>query len=286
MHKLNEILKENQNWNLGSIQVYVDNLHHPFFETPNQYVLPRLSIHGLDEYTAEQYLNEIKTFLPKEVREFSVLPLRIFKRESSKLILGLDLYFGTQKFIYLIKFECKHLGGVNNQDVIHPASQEYGPSCFTNKIYFTQGIFPIESIQKNGNEILAFQIIPFTKSIFQSNLEIYKKKFISELFDEVDYSHLIEEINQKIEFKKYWELGKIFQPLKIEHLSLSVQFLSWDISGNISEFKKFYLLISEILESKTNLETQRLAFWEWLKKHKAERSLTKSGNIAWKIFIT
>ncbi len=283
MNKLTRILKENLTWNSKYIQVYVDNLHHPFFETPKEYLLPSVSIHGLEEYTAEKYLQEIKTFLPKEVENFSVISLGFFKRETSKLILALDLNFDENKFIYLIKFECKHLGGVKNNNVVYSGTQEYGISCYTNKIYYTQAILPAKSIQKEKNQIVSFEILPFTKSIFENNLDSPKKKFISELFDEIDYSHLIEEINEKIEFKKYWELGKIFLPLKMEHLSLATQFLSFDITKNIEWFEKFQPLIISIMKFETPLQRHKLAFYEWLKSHHLERILTQSKNLAWKI---
>lgn len=283
MNKLTQIIKETSTWNSEEIIVYIDNFHHPFFQTPSKYILPSISIHGLNENSAEKYLQEIKTFLPKEIKNFCVLPLGIFKREPSKLVLALDLEFDGYKFIYLIKFECKHLGGVNNKDVIHSATQEYGISCYTNKVYYNQSILPVQSIHKKKKQILSFEILPFAKSIFEKILNSPKKKFVSELFDEIDYSHLMDEINEKIEFKKYWEIGKIYSPLKIEHLSLSVHFLSWDILKNIKWFKKFFPVLLGILNFQEIEESYRSEFLKWLKTHTSERTLSNSGNPTWKI---
>jgi len=171
-----------------------------------------------------------------------------------------------------------------NYEIINLGNQSFSSSVFTDRIYFNFKIFLLDSFLIKHNQIVEFKLSSFSESIYKKLTEIVGKKFHSELFDEIDYTHILEPIYTKLELVKFWKLGKIYQPLQIENHSLSICFLNFNIQENINDFISFHTILNDLTNNKDLNSNTLKNFYNWLEKFSFQRISSKSGNIAWKIF--
>ncbi|MCB1180164.1 MAG: hypothetical protein KDK36_21480 [Leptospiraceae bacterium] len=284
---LNRVIRDIQPDKNKKYDIHVDSLHLPFIILEEKYLLPSIPLLEIDFNSAKIFLQEIAPHFSSHLKEFFIIPETRPKKDSCKLMLAKEIEINSSRFIYIIKFETVYLGGADKENKITEGTQNLSPSIKTNRIYFTSRILPVSQIIKSKGEIIDFEIPKYEPSIYSKETEGHKKKFFSELFDEIDYSEVMNEIKSSLEIEKHWKLGRVFDPIFIEHLSMSVRFLNFDIEENINEFKKFYKLVTNVVERNdfSDIETI-LNFHKWLEKFSFERTKTLSGNIAWKILVS
>ncbi|NUM42251.1 MAG: hypothetical protein HUU45_11550, partial [Leptospiraceae bacterium] len=222
--------------------VFVDNLHSPYAEFSETYILPPVSHNELDFLSAEKFIDTLIHFLPESISGCSVLPEPRPKRESGKLFLVKKLY--NDKFLYIIKFEPSYLGGVIPNDIIEKETLEKKASILTNRIYFSIRIIPVEKIIEKEGQIIDFQgkiFEPGNSTLIETNEQLHKgKKKVSELFDEIDFSDQIQNLNNKLLIhKNNWKPEKVYHPISIEYLTVSVRFLNLSQKQNLSDFDSF-----------------------------------------------
>lgn len=78
-----------------------------------------------------------------------------------------------------------------------------------------------------------------------------------------------------------WKLGRIYSPIGIDYLSLSLRFLIPSLPKTIQQFKNFYPILTET-EAGIPEDTLK-KYHEYLTSFEVERTQSKSGNILWKV---
>ncbi len=282
---LTKLLAENQTWSQEIFSTFVDNMHFPYITVPKKYILPSVPILGVEETSARQFLLATREFFPEKLKEFTVLnPVLQNKRERSKLSLVKILNINNFNYLVKLTFEILYLGGASKDEIINLGNQSFSSSVFTDRIYFNFKIFLLDSFLIKHNQLIEFKLSSFSESIYKKLTEIVGKKFHSELFDEIDYTHILEPIYTKLELLKFWKLGKVYQPLQIENHSLSICFLNFNIQENINNFISFHTILNDLTNNKDLNSNTLKNFYNWLEKFSFQRITSKSGNIAWKIF--
>ena len=157
----------------------------------------------------------------------------------------------------------------------------------TDRIYFSTRIIPIKNVIRADGEIIDFEVQTFDKGLFFSETEAVntdRPRNYSELFDEIDYSHIMEPIKQSLKISQpHWTLGKIYEPVYIEYLTLAIRFLSVSYEKVLSHFSHFYEILEIIHGDGAISEITKRNFVFWLSKHSFERGTSPSGNMRWKI---
>ncbi|HMV77602.1 MAG TPA: hypothetical protein PL048_14745 [Leptospiraceae bacterium] len=282
--------------------VYVDNLKTPFILLDKRYVLPSVPLMGVDKNSAFQFLNAVIENFPGAIQGFHVLPEARPKRDIQKLALVKHFEADVNQFIYMIKFETAYLGGAAKDEIVSPATQGYSASVLTDRIYFHAKIFSVENVMYRDRNIADFTVRRFEPSIYQQAAgQETKKKNYSELFDEIDYSELLGPVKEFMGINDLnWKLRSLYEPVWVEHMSLTLRFLNFQIMENTEYFKSFRELFTapsersvsapsaEELFREYESESVSLAkklFIHWLNRHSFERTKSSSGNPAWKIII-
>jgi hypothetical protein len=266
--------------------VYVDNLKQPFIILPESYKLPSVPHTGINYNCAKEFLKGIAPHFSPHLRDFYVMPNSRPKRDSGKLMLVKDFSIENNIFLYVIKFESTYLGGAKKEDKILEGTQEFSTSILTNRVYFSASIFPVQELVKQEGFIIDFVVPSYTPIYYDTEMSINKKKFFSELFDEIDYSPMIDTIKNRLELPNHWKLGKIYEPIFIEYLSMCIRFLSFNIQDNIQNFSKFHKILTNVVQREDTIHLESIQFFhKWLEMFSFERSRTISGNMAWKILF-
>ncbi len=266
--------------------VYVDNLKQPFIVLPETYTLPSVPHIGINYNSARDFLKGIVPQFSPYLKEFYVMPNSRPKRDSGKLMLVKDFSIENNIFLYIIKFETTYLGGSKKEDKIMEGTQEFSTSIRTNRVYFSASIFPVQELIKKEDLIIDFVVPSYTPIYYNTEMSIDKKKLFSELFDEIDYSPMIDTIKNRLELPNHWKLGKVYEPIFIEYLSMCIRFLSFNIQDNIQNFSKFYKILTNVVQKEDTIHLESIQFFhKWLEKFSFERSRTISGNMAWKILF-
>jgi hypothetical protein len=286
---LNKYLQNLSHGNSINYPVYIDSLRTAFIITENEYILPNVSLHGIDKDTTLEYLKQISPFLRNQISSFQVFPDAWPRRDINKLILMKEFSILENKFIYMWKFECGYLGGSARESFITPATQKYSPSVKTNRIYFSIRIFQVTNVRRINGQINGFEPMFLDRDKYIEMEDTYDKKvkIYSELFDDLDYSSTLDPVKNILNINSdNWKLGKIYDPIIFENLVPSIRFLQIDVNKNIQEFTKFYKILDydSVRQNKIDSETLR-NFKEWLSIHNFEKSSTLSNNNSWKIII-
>lgn len=292
MIKVNDLKEMNSflkylNIKNSPFELYVDNLHTPYILLSKNYILPPISNMNLTKQDIFTLIKILSEFIPEAITGCSILPIQKPKREIGKISFIKEFSFGGYKYLYVFKVDASYLGGSQKEKMKSSATQLTHPAIETDRIYFTARIIPIKNVILDDGEIIDFEVKTFDKGIFYSDVDEdirNKPQNFSELFDEIDYSQIIEPI--KISLKivhPNWVLGKIFEPVYIEYLTLAIRFLSGSYTEIYNYFSHFHELLEVIHSGKTISEITLRNFIFWMHSHNFERSTSPSGNIRWKI---
>ncbi|PJZ71055.1 hypothetical protein CH373_00565 [Leptospira perolatii] len=288
------------------LSIFIDNLHTPYFEFPSTYDLPSTSVFEVDYKAAQQFLNVAGELIPELIANCFVLPEPRPKRETDRLYLVRPIYSEGQVFqehseenwkqkpppyLLVLSFHLMYLGGASSSDIVSQAHQGRTMSVRTNRIYYLARIVPIESLNLEEGTILDFVSKKYKETEFMVQVgrdpgdKIYQT--FSEIFDEVDYSRQIKAINEVLGIQSNdWRLGRIFEPLAVEYLTLTPRFLDSSAVRIANEFLSFRQVVDLLLgsESMTLQNQSKDSLFAWLRSFRAERILSPSGNMAWKVF--
>jgi len=267
--------------------VFVDNLHSPFLLLEEEYTLPPISNMDLTKKDIFPYLQILSKYIPEAMVDCSVLPMQKPKRETGKISLVREISLRGHNYLYIFKIDAAYLGGSPRDKVKVSASQVMHPAIETDRIYFSARIVPIKNVIRADGEIIDFEVQAFDKGLFFSEPEEAvsdRPRNFSELFDEVDYSHIIEPIKISLKIQQpNWVLGKIYEPVYIEYMTLSIRFLSASYNSIHSHFSHFYEILEIIHANGTISDIAKRNFIYWLGRHSFERGTSPSGNMRWKI---
>lgn len=269
-------------------EIYVDNLHSPYIKFNEHYELPQSSITKPEFPAILEYVKILMKFLPEAIEGTSLLPEPRPKKETGKLFFVRPILFADRKFLYVFSTDMQYLGGAKPDEIKKSAAQNLTPSVLTDRIYFQSKIFPIESVVEEGDFVTDFKSVRFLGGIFRldvdRNAESKPRRF-SEIFDELDFSEMEAKIREELGINsEIWPMGRVYSPIGIDYLSLSLRFLKPSLPSIIREFRKYYSVLDPG-EGGVSPET-RNAFHQFLFKHETSRTQSRSGNMLWKIHFT
>jgi hypothetical protein len=288
MNELNAYLQSLPKNDSKPFEVYIDNHHTALIQFPMEYEMPQISNHILSFEEKSKLTNIFSKLIPNTLSDMNLLPESFPKRDTSKLCYVKELNSKDQTYIHLFKIDVNYLGGCKKEKMIQITNQKQFPSYFTDRIYFYSGIIKVKEIIKKDNEIISFVVKEFIqKNSFPETVDYSEKnkpEIFSEIFDEADTKSLLVPLYEKLEINsKNWKLGKIHQPLSLDHSSLAFKPLQLTISDVFEKFKNFSGILDDLqnngLEEKLYLEK----FHEYLQSHSFVRGLSPAGNIRWKI---
>jgi len=290
LKEMNAFLKQLDGKNVTS-SIYVDNLHSPFILLENEYLLPSISNMDLTVRDIFPYLKVLASLIPEAIVGCSILPMQKPKRESGKISFVKEISIRGYNYLYVFKIDAAYLGGSPKEKIKVPATQVTHPAIETDRIYFSSRIIPIKNVIRADGEIIDFEIQNFDKGVFFSEVERETDKGdmprnYSELFDEVDYSNIVEPIKLGLKIlHPNWNLGKIYEPVYIEYLTLSIRFLCASFKEIYSHFSHFYEVLEVIHTGGIISDISLRNFIYWLGKHSFDRNISPSGNMRWKILL-
>lgn len=284
--ELNQILK-NAGISNRCNSIYVDNLHTPYTEADDFFILPSSSVFHVDFEAAKKYIQILVKYIPFAVKSCNVLAEHRPKRETGKITLFRDFEINDKKFLYIANFHVTYLGGSELQNIIEPPVQERTATVKTSRIYFFVKIVPLEHLITQEGIPINFKTRQYQESLTKISTSIKNplKESISELFDEVDYSEVIDFLKGEWKIKpEYWKPGRIFNPLTVEYYTVAFRFLDLDQEKIIHEFSKFYQLAESLFSDNINgINKSVEEYHNWLNSFTPNRILSPSGNMSWKI---
>jgi len=269
-------------------KIFVDNLHSPYALFDEEYILPGSSIHSPDYDSALLYLQKISEFIPEAVFGCHVLPEPRPKRDVGKLSLVKEIIFDNIKYLYILKFDIAHLGGAKKEDILKNPSQYHNASVRTNRIYFSIRIVPVAEIYCEKGQIIDFNVLNYDPSIFQTSTEKLAdsaRRIVSEIFDEIDFTFANTKIREQLQITlENWAPGKVYEPAVIEFLTISLRFLILSQKELFRDFETFHEIIGFIFSGeKIPPEKSVENYLHWLRTFQAERTVSLSGNMLWRI---
>lgn len=266
-------------------EVFVDNLHSPYIQFPERFTIHGTSVTEPEFGDIKDFVHTIIKFLPEAVEGTGLLPEPRPKRETGKLFFVRPMLFGPYRFLYIFSVDMLYLGGAKSEEIKRAGSQNMTPTIITDRLYFQVKVIPIKSIKEEGDHVIDFEAKRFQGGEFRVESERDENKPIrkfSEIFDEIDFSDTETKIREELGITPdIWKLGRIYSPIGIDYLSLSLRFLNPSLPKTIFHFKTFY----QILEN-TNQpipEETLKSFHNYLSSFDVERTASKSGNILWKV---
>lgn len=261
--------------------LFVDNLHCPYWEFHLEYILPSCSTtDGVDYGTVRAYLEAISSLVPELVSGSQILPEPRPKKDIGKIFLvrempGVD----EQRFLWILALDVLHLGGQQSDRVIQTHSQGRTISTYTNRIYFSSKIIPVESIIRQRNEIRGFDPYEMVELVHDFSSGRGQESWIrpySELFDDQDFTKQEEALRKIFNLQEpNWRLGTIYQPIGMDYRAISLRLLESrysDIESVWNSCKSDYWKLGDSYLRK------------YLSTMRAEKSLSPSGNFRWQIF--
>ncbi|MEM7180377.1 MAG: hypothetical protein AAF518_05665, partial [Spirochaetota bacterium] len=275
--------------------IYVDNLHTTYALLPESYVLPACPKTGPDFATSLSYLQSIARYIPETIAKCHVLPEAKPKREEDKLFLLREFSLDGSKYLYIVKLFISHLGGASLEQTIQKESSSHNMSVRTDRIYYSIHIIPIRSVEKRNGNIVDFTSlnIPSIIETKISSKEPTEDTFAgvlppTSIFDEVNYQTAIEPLKARLCVRREnWQPASIHEPIYIEYHTLSFRPLEVSFAKIKEEFAKFHRALQQTMQNVNDLETKALnAFITYLNRNTATRTVSPSGNICWKTFIT
>lgn len=270
-------------------EIYVDNLHCPYIKFEDKIKLPQSAITQPEISSIKHYIDILIDLLPEAIGGTCLLPEARPKRESGKLFFVRPINFANKQYLYVFSTDMLYLGGAIPDEVLKQASQNVSPSVLTDRIYFQAKIIPLESLTSEGNDIIDFTAMRFRGGVFRMDSERESQDTpinrFSEIFDEIDFSDLETNIRSELGINnEIWPMGRVYSPVGIDYLALSLRFLKPSLPKIIKEFRKFYTILDPG-EGGISPET-RSALHQYLFKHETSRTLSRSGNMLWKIHFT
>lgn len=285
-------IEDNNIDHLDSFELFIDNLHCSYIDTKQEFILPSFPLlNGPDFNSIQEYLDQVIPIVPNLFKGLQILPEPRPKKEIGKIFLVKEISDNPQqKFLFILSLDLFYLGGAKSSEILKKESQVKTASIRTSRIYFRSVIIPVDQIFVNKNCIIGFD--PFTikelilDSTHNNDLETVIKPF-SEIFDELDFSKQEELICQWIGINnQVWSPGKVFSPVGIDYLSISLRLLEI----NLDSVDSLWSTVGEELEKVvTQLNPNTLPqicpnLIEYLKQFSVEINQSASGNICWKIF--
>ncbi|TGL61065.1 LIC_10030 family protein [Leptospira sarikeiensis] len=303
--ELNRLLQNQSNGRNKDVSLYVDNLHTSFLEFEEKFILPSTSVFEIEFEAAEKYLRSLLQQIPELIADSLVLPEPRPKRDIDRLFLIKPFYTEGEVFrentpevwreklppyAIVTSFHVMHLGGAPKEDIYAQASQGKTMSVYTKRAYFSSRVVPLDSLTVHEGAIIDFTAKRYQESDFMVQIsrdpgEGIRHTFFG-IFEEIDYSKQVALIHESLGITSAdWTLGKIFAPLAVEYLTLTARFLEPSLNMIAKDFNSFHQVVDLLLrpDSMTLEESARNSFFAWLRSHKAERIISPSGNMAWKI---
>jgi hypothetical protein len=269
-------------------EVFVDNLHSPYIQFSETFTLPSSSITNPEFSSISEFVNILALFLPEAIEGTSLLPEPRPKRETHRLFFVRPILFADKQFLYVFSTDLQYLGGAKPEEIKKPAAQNQSQSVLTDRIYFQVKIFPCESITMDGDFVKDFKAVRFRGGVFKLESdrdEKSKPQRFSEIFDELNFSDLENQIRNELGINsEIWPMGRVYSPIGIDYLSLSLRFLQPSLPKVIREFRKYY----EVLDpGEAGVSPQTInALHKYLFQHETSRTQSRSGNMLWKIHFT
>ncbi|XDD50273.1 hypothetical protein AB3N59_00140 [Leptospira sp. WS92.C1] len=276
-------------------EIYVDNLHTPFIQLEDSYILAPTSVHGVEFSAAKEFLLQVEQLVPELIAGCYVLPEAKPKKNSNHLFLVKPLTTSEadeeKKFIFVVSFILSYLGGSPAEMIIKGPAQGKTTSVRTRRIYYLARILPLESIETKNGQLIDFSTRKYKETEFMVDVDTVPafnkiQHTYSELFDDVDYSKQISLIHSILNMdKEIWKPGKVFEPIDVELHTISSRFLDSSQERILNQFQTFRHLIDLLLspESMTIDSVKQEPLHNWLRSFGAERDVTPSGNMLWKI---
>ncbi|TGN10998.1 LIC_10030 family protein [Leptospira ilyithenensis] len=268
--------------------IYVDNLHSPYIRFEETFVIPASSITHPEFSSVKDFVSILSKYLPEAIEGTCLLPEPRPKRETGKLFFVRPIVFSNKQFLYVFATDMQYLGGASGEEIKKPGAQNLTPSIITDRIYFQVKIFPIESLKEDGDHIIDFKSQRFQGGVFRvesDRTHDHPIRRFSEIFDEIDFSDIELKIREELGINsEVWQLGRVYSPIGIDYLALSLRFLTPSLPKIIKEFRNFY----SVLDPGENgvQDGERTAYHFYLKQFAAERAQSRSGNMLWKINFT
>ncbi|MCC6275551.1 MAG: hypothetical protein IT569_06820 [Leptospiraceae bacterium] len=286
--ELNQIIHSSVGKANQQNEIYVDNLHSPYAEFSESYILPAVSHNSVDFDSAKKFIHTLVKFIPEAIDGCNVLPEPRPKRESGKLVVVKKLFLDSKEFLYVMKLEPTYLGGANHEQIQEKATQERNASIKTNRIYFSTRIIPVEKITEENGQITDFQAKSYDMGNFQAPTSTEGlrggKKTVSELFDEIDFADVMQTLKDNLSVnKENWDLGKIYEPVSVEYLTISLRFLSLSQKEIFEDFSSFKNIFNVLYGEKEIPKSAKDQYAKWMSRYYAERTASSSGNMRWKI---
>lgn len=281
---INRILNETSAKNKPG-EIYVDNLHSPYIQFSDRFVIPGTSVTQPEFGDIKEFVQTVLKHIPEAIEGTYLLPEPRPKRETGKLFFVRPMMFGSSRFLYVFSVDMLYLGGARSEEVKKPGSQNMTPSIITDRLYFQIKIIHLQSTKEEGENVTDFQAKRFQGGIFRVESEKDANKPIrrfSEIFDEIDFSETESKIREELGITpEVWKLGRIYSPIGIDYLSLSLRFLIPSLPNTIKQFRNFYPILTET-EAGIPEETLK-KYHDYLSLFEVERTQSKSGNILWKV---
>jgi len=257
-------------------------------EFSESFELPSSSLIEPEFEAKVQFVQILSNFLPRAIAGTALLPEPRPKKESQKLFFVRPILFSNKQMLYVFSTSYQYLGGASSEEILQPGTQDRTPRLKTNRIYYQIQIFPIQTVQEMQGFVTDFSPIRFRGGVFTWMAERDPgkpvKKF-SEIFDEMDFSPLEASIREELKLDaKVWSLGKVYSPIGIDYLAFSLRFLDPHLPRLIQAMDQFYPVLEP---GEDGVEVEALqSFHQYLARFQAERTLSKSGNMLWKIHFT
>ncbi|MCT8334155.1 hypothetical protein NUH30_10765 [Leptospira sp. 85282-16] len=281
---INRILNETSAKNRSG-EIYVDNLHTPYIQFSEKFVISGTSVTQPEFGDIKDFVHIILKYIPEAIEGTCLLPEPRPKRETGKLFFVRPMLFGSSRFLYVFSVDMLYLGGAKSEEIKKAGSQNMTPSIITDRLYFQTKIIHLHSTKEDGEDITDFEAKRFQGGVFRVESEKDESKPIrkfSEIFDEIDFSDTESKIREELGITTdVWKLGRIYSPIGIDYLSLSLRFLIPSLPKTIQQFRNFYPILTH---SESGIPEETLKkYHEYLTSFEVERTQSKSGNILWKV---
>ncbi len=255
---------------------YFDSFKHNYIFLNKSIVYPSISLLNFDLQEVILIYKILLENFPSFTQNF-----KIFNKET---FVGQKKYYSFLKINEVhtaysaleLRILVSYAGGATKEEILDTYQQNYSPSFKTNKIYYNLFLYFLHSF-KEENSIIT-EIDPYYIALIRTYkipyLDIKMEPWTVNVFDEVDLSSLLDQIESKINYEwkgKFWK-----RPFSIERATLAMNLVSIDQERFI--FKDLFDFIHNIEKTEYESSTLKEFFNEW----EVERCFSNSGNIHWK----
>lgn len=274
-------------------ELCIDTFHHPYIALSEKIVLPSVNLISIESGQAERVLRNVIDHAPAFVSDCNVLPESRPRRESNQLhLVRAHTLSATRpmavQYLYIFKISMEYLGGAQPDEIRSPARQGISPEVLTNRIYFHARLVPVREIQLENDCIVDFEPLRLRDALFQ-NKSVGQgpgDKWSSALFDAVDFSELNARFTDMFAFGVDREQNKIFYPLLIEYLTLTMNLVYPHfklVTGLVPYFDECLQSILRQGDLQDVSDETRRFFQKYLAGFKHRRHEARSGNPHWQL---